>query len=226
MTEIRKFEVGGCVRDSIMGRRSKDVDYVVTGFESFEAMAAWVATQGEVFVTTPETFTVRARVGRDVFDYVWARQDGPYSDGRHPDYVTAGTLEDDLARRDFTINAIARAEDGTIIDPHNGRADIEARVIRAVGDPNQRFIEDGLRVLRAIRFAVTFGFSIDPATFHAMQRAAVSVRRVSSERIREEMHKACKADSRFAIEWVQALGIGWWDIIFRDGMWLMPTTKG
>lgn len=223
---IQKFEVGGCVRDEIMGRQSKDVDYAVTGFDTFEEMAEWVKTQGEVFVVTPDTFTARARVGRDVFDFVWAREDGPYSDGRRPDWVKpAKRIEDDLARRDFTMNAIAKSEAGEIIDPFGGQIDIERRVIRAVGDPVQRFREDGLRIMRAVRFAVTLGFTIDTATAAAIRHHRSMVLRAGHERIRQEMTKAFAADTVGTFRWLEELQLTSLVFSVESGTWLKPTNE-
>lgn len=227
MTKFEKFQVGGIVRDTIMGRASKDVDYVVVGGESFEEMVAWVAETHEIFVTTPATFTARGRRkdSRQTFDFVWARKEGPYSDGRHPDFVEPGDLNDDLARRDFTINAIAMSDDGEIFDPFDGQFDIGRKMIRAVGDPRQRFIEDQLRIIRAIRFAVVFGFDIESDTAAAMRAMAHRIPfTVSQERVREEMTKAFQHNTIATFRMLERFGMA--DVVFRDGMWAMPTTKG
>lgn len=218
------FEVGGCVRDSIMGRTSKDVDYTVVGFDTFDEMVEWVGTQGEIFVTTPETFTARARVGKDVFDYVWARKEGPYSDGRHPDWVERGTLRDDLERRDFTINAIARAANGTIIDPLGGRGDIARGLIRAVGNPRDRFTEDALRIARGVRFAVRFNFRIADDTATAMMAMGHRLReRKLRDRVREEMAMSFKENTIGTFRLLERLMLT--EHVFCDGMWAKPTTE-
>ncbi len=221
---MKKFEVGGCVRDSLMGRRSNDVDYVVEA-PSFDAMREGIVAEGAtIFVESPQFNTIRARIGRETFDFVLARKDGQYKDGRRPESVEAGTLMDDLARRDFTINAIARDEDGTLIDPFGGIADIQARVIRCVGNADERFREDGLRILRAVRFAVTLGFAIDSKTLDAMKYNRSMIHRVSVERIREEMEKAFQADTVAAFRWLERIGAS--DIIFSRGLRASATMKG
>ena len=127
--DIHFFEVGGCVRDSLLGRNTKDIDFTVVA-PSFGAMRQHLLNEGfTIHVENPEFQTIRCGVPeghvlrkrtKDA-DFVWARHEGPYSDGRHPDWVEPGTLLDDLERRDFTVNAIARGVDGHIIDPFDGQ---------------------------------------------------------------------------------------------------------
>lgn len=224
---MKMYEVGGCVRDELLGVTSKDIDYTVVledeerAFmvdspiynekpgDPFRFMAGQLAHQGfKIFLETPEFLTVRAQfprhlgVGNKTADFVLARKEGEYTDGRRPDKVEPGTLEDDLARRDFTINAMAKDTDGTLIDPFNGREDLSRRLIRTVGDPLERFTEDALRPLRALRFAVTKGFSIDPDTRTAMQTDTVLnlIRtRISDERKREELNKMFAFDTEASL---------------------------
>ena len=210
---MKMFEVGGCIRDEIMGIKSNDIDFSVVMEDSdfpdpnlttvapdpFMTMKVKLALEGfDIKVETPEHLTIRALFPKDHpthrggADFVLARKEGTYSDGRRPDSVEVGTLKDDLARRDFTMNAIAKAEDGTLIDPFNGQADIRDEVIRAVGDPFERLTEDALRALRALRFSVTKGFRIDPALRFAMQSEAVLaliVNKISDDRKRVELDK-------------------------------------
>src|SRR6478735_1674813 len=156
------YQVGGCVRDSLLGVESKDIDFSVEA-PSYEAMREAVIERcggnpESIKVDKPEFATIRAidpKLGG--VDFVLCRKDGAYSDGRRPDSVEMGTLLDDLARRDFTVNAIARADDGSLIDPFNGQADLKLRLLRCVGGVD-RLREDSLRMLRAFRFAITKGF--------------------------------------------------------------------
>lgn len=224
MSEIEFFKVGGCVRDAIMGRPSKDVDFTVVA-PSFEAMRQEIVERGAtIFVESPQFATIRARVGKDVFDFVWARIDGPSSDGRRPDWVRPGTLQDDLARRDFTMNAIAQSEKFGVIDPFGGRADIARGVIRCVGDPDTRFQEDGLRILRAIRFFVRFDFSIEPRTEAAMIANKEMISAVSVERVREEVEQAFVINTPMTIHALQHFGLT--DIVFSRGLRASATLKG
>ena len=205
------FEVGGCVRDEIMGLPSKDIDYTIVlepgdlldEFEDpFVAMHVNLWELGfKVFVISPEFLTIRARFPKtDVehsnltADFVLARKESGYTDGRRPDRVEPGTLIDDLRRRDFTMNAIAKDTDGSLIDPFNGRDDIEDAIIRCVGDPDDRFAEDSLRMLRAIRFSVTKGFVIHPDVTGSIWNHRRELTNVSGERVREELDKMFRHD--------------------------------
>lgn len=208
---MKLYRVGGCVRDELLGVKSKDIDYsVVLQPGSYSDPYQWMVDHLEkdgykIFRDNDgnpighEHFTARARSPKgEAADFVLARKEGTYSDGRHPDWVSIGTLADDLARRDFTMNAIAKDSHGALIDPHRGTVDIQRRIIRAVGDPLERLLEDPLRALRAIRFAVTKGFNIDPNLRFAMAEPLVVegvASHVSDERICEELSKAFKADT-------------------------------
>lgn len=215
--------VGGIVRDEILGLKSKDVDFtcVLSGNEDgwrlhtdpFNVMVDELSIMGfKIFLSTPEYFTVRAQFprrdisrippGMDSFtnltaDFVLARKEGSY-DGRWPDSVEMGSLYDDLERRDFTMNAIAKDHTGEMIDPFGGQKDIRKRIIRAVGDPFDRLTEDALRAVRALRFSVTKGFDINKDLEFAMESAAVLnliVDKISDERIQSELSKMFRYDT-------------------------------
>lgn len=200
------YEVGGAVRDELLGLRSKDVDFTVVA-PSFDAMRSELVRQGFVIhVEKPEFVTIRAGVPRGHLlrertsdaDFVLARRDSPTSDGRRPDFVEPGTLADDLSRRDFTVNAIARdPHTGELIDPHGGAVDLAAGVLRFVGDPDERIREDGLRVLRGLRFMVTKGLEPTVETWDALASplAAAMLERVSAERVREECERMFAFDT-------------------------------
>lgn len=195
MLSAKFYQVGGAVRDRLLNRASKDIDFAVEA-ESFDAMRDAIHDKGgEIFLETPKFLTIRAKVPpMGACDYVLCRKDGDYSDGRHPDTVEVGTIYDDLSRRDFTMNAIAIADDehGTFIDPYNGTQDIADQVIRSVGDPVKRFTEDGLRMLRAMRFCITLGFRIDIDIMRCLLNSDfinARMKGVSAERIREELVK-------------------------------------
>ena len=209
---IRLWEVGGCVRDDLLGSTSKDVDFAVEA-PSFAAMEAHIQGQGlKIFLSKPEFLTIRAGVPKghplrarcSDADFVLCRRDGVSLDGRRPESVTAGTIFDDLARRDFTINAIARcAESGELLDPHHGREDLQARILRFVGDGETRIREDALRILRGLRFSVTKGLAIaeprlfnDPAMVALLDRRTADGRfAVATDRIRGELDKAFAFDT-------------------------------
>lgn len=218
---MKMFEVGGCVRDELLGLKSKDIDFTVVleGFDiaqveerhvpPFSLMVLRLQRMGfKIFLESPEFLTVRAQfpnsypmVGNNknlTADFVLARKESDYTDGRRPDKVEVGTLEDDLARRDFTMNAIAKDADGSLIDPFNGREDIDARIIRAVGDPMERLMEDALRALRALRFSVTKGFTIEEelANVLASHDLAIALERISDERIQQELSKMFRFNSQ------------------------------
>lgn len=195
---IRFYRVGGCVRDALMGIKPDDIDYACDA-PSFEAMRADLLAHGaKLLVENPEHLRIKAKLASgEVADFVPFRKDGTYSDGRRPDSVEIGTLESDLARRDFTMNAIAEdCKDGTLIDPHGGRDDIKFKIIKCVGNADERMAEDLIRPFRAIRFAVQKGFTIHEATYNAIIRIAPSkFSGVSTERITGELFKMFRVDS-------------------------------
>lgn len=229
---MEMYEVGGCVRDSLMGVESKDVDFVVIA-PSFESMREELIRRGfRIHVEKPEFATIRAGVPegdplrqrtKDA-DFVLARKDGPSSDGRRPDFTEPGTLHDDLARRDFTVNAMARSVDGTIIDPFGGMQDLRARKLKFVGVPEERIAEDGLRVMRAFRFWVTKGLYPTASTLYALKRplAADMLSRVSIERIEGELQRMLTFDTRTTLsilgEYPEIL-----DVIFSGRLRLRAT---
>jgi poly(A) polymerase len=177
------FWVGGCVRDLIRGVQPKDFDIVSS------------APPEAVMALFSRTVPVGARFGVVVvleggipYEVAAFRTESDYADGRRPSRVAFGTVEEDVRRRDFTINGLLMdPETGRIIDHVEGRRDIERRLVRTIGDPELRFGEDHLRMLRAIRFAATLGFTIAAETFAAIRERAAAIGRVSAERIREEM---------------------------------------
>ncbi|WP_437782311.1 CCA tRNA nucleotidyltransferase [Sorangium sp. So ce1097] len=188
----RGWIVGGCVRDLLRGEPAKDWD-VATDARPDEVVASF----RKVIPTGIQHGTVTVLVRGVPYEVTTLRGDGTYTDGRRPDRVEfVDDITADLARRDFTMNAIALDPvDGHLIDPFGGRGDLEAKLIRAVGDPNERFAEDGLRVLRAARFAATLEGSIEPETERAMgtARSHQTFRCVSAERVRDEWLKAMRA---------------------------------
>jgi tRNA nucleotidyltransferase (CCA-adding enzyme) len=186
---VKIYKVGGCVRDELLGITSKDIDYSVEA-ESYDAMKSYILSLGcKIYQERPEYVTIRAKYGKEDVDFVLCRKDGAYSDGRRPDEVTIGTIYDDLARRDFTINAIAVDEEGNYLDPFNGRKDIEDKIIRCVGSTD-RLKEDALRILRAYRFCITKGFELDHMLSEYMGVGVYSLlENISAERITQELNK-------------------------------------
>lgn len=179
------YLVGGCVRDHLLGRVPKDYDIATALLpDQVKPLFPKVIPTGERYGT------VAVLVAGMSIEVTTFRADGNYSDGRRPDSVTFGkTIEEDLARRDFTINAMAWAPETGLIDPFGGLDDLHAEVIRAVGDPLERFREDALRMLRAIRFAVTLRFSLLPGLGGSIFQQAAMLENVSAERIRDELNK-------------------------------------
>lgn len=231
MTKI--FQVGGSVRDKILGVDSKDIDFVVIA-PSFAAMRDMIiARGGKIFLETEKFLTIRANVPQlGSADYVLARKDGTYSDGRRPDEVIIGSLEDDLARRDFTINAIAiDTETGEMIDPHGGQIDIAGRFLRCVGNPIKRFNEDKLRIFRALRFSICKNFLITRETENAIRyivncpdiTGTDGFENVSTERIRDELLKMFSANWRESFHLLENFEL--MNLIDKRGIWLKPTTE-
>lgn len=186
----RAWVVGGCIRDVLLGKSVADWD-LATSAEPKEVMKVF----RRVIPTGIQHGTVTVVMGGEGYEVTTLRGEGDYTDGRRPDAVFfVRDIEEDLARRDFTVNAIAYDPLGrSLFDPFDGQGDLTRRVIRAVGDPVARFQEDGLRVLRAARFVSTLEFALDPATEAAIAPTLDTYSKVSCERIREEWMKAMKA---------------------------------
>jgi len=176
------YFVGGMVRDALLGREIYDAD-ITTDAEPEVVLDLFDKT----FATGLQHGTVTVVMDSQNVEVTTFRLDGEYVDNRHPEGVCfTRSLSEDLARRDFTINAMAQAEDGTIIDPFNGQDDLEAGIIRAVGDQKKRFEEDALRILRGIRFVAKLGFDIEEETLKAMTECRYLLANLSLERIRKE----------------------------------------
>ena len=230
MTKTTKFyEVGGCVRDAIIGVESKDIDYAVEA-DSYETMKTAIENRGgSIFMEQPEYLTIRAKVPNlGCADFVLCRKDGGYKDGRHPDSVKPGTLEDDLSRRDFTMNAIAKDEDGNLIDPFGGIHAIEIGIIRCVGNARRRMEEDQLRLLRAVRFSITKQMGIDRDIRRCLSSLTLISElknSVSVERVREEMNKAFMFDTLRTLHTLEEFPL-LRDSLFNSGaIRLQPTMK-
>lgn len=179
------YAVGGCVRDVLLGRTPQDWD-ITTNARPLQVK--------ELFRRTVDTGlqhgTVTVMLDHVGYEVTTYRIDGEYEDGRHPKSVSfTGRLSDDLARRDFTINAMAYNEQNGLVDLFGGREDLERGVIRCVGDPVERFTEDALRMMRAIRFGAQLGFAIEPQTLRAVHLLAADIRKISAERIQTELLK-------------------------------------
>lgn len=225
---IKLYRVGGFVRDEILGIRSKDLDFAVEA-PSYEAMVEWVRNQGEIYLESPQFWTVRAHIKDKLpADYVLCRKDGQYSDGRRPDSVSVGTLYDDLSRRDFTMNAIAVDEEsGEYIDPFNGISDLKLGLIRCVGKAYDRFFEDSLRLLRAIRFKITKGFALDNEIQECLRNEELADRlaNVSDERKREELHKCLAKDTIATLDILSKYSLISKAVFGSKKLWLMPTMR-
>lgn len=174
------YIVGGAVRDMLRGATPHDYDIATS---AVPAQTRAVFTNLRTYDTGAAHGTVGVIFDGKTYEITTFRRDGAYSDGRRPDAVEfTGDLCEDLARRDFTVNAMAMDADGRVCDPFSGKADLSARRIRCVGDPDRRFAEDGLRLLRALRLAAQLDFTIEANTAQAMRRQAARLGRVSAER--------------------------------------------
>ncbi len=179
------WAVGGCVRDSLMGREPKDWDITTSALPE--------QTKG-IFRRTIDTGiahgTVTVMLDGIGYETTTYRIDGKYSDSRHPDSIEfTRSLNEDLKRRDFTINAMAYSDTKGLVDLFGGASDLKNRIIRCVGDPSERFAEDALRILRAIRFSAQLGFEVDPHTMKAAARLRDKLKKISAERIHSELDK-------------------------------------
>ena len=199
------YVVGGCVRDSLLGLTPHDWDLCTSalpqqGMELFG--------EEKCSPTGLQHGTVTVKQGGGLYEITTFRTEGTYTDGRHPDEVHfVPDVREDLARRDFTINAMAYNAKEGLVDPFGGQADLQSGILRAVGVPHQRFTEDALRILRLYRFAARFGFSIDPPTAQAAQELYAHLDCVSVERIEEELAKLLSAPAPAAYLDEKILGV-------------------
>jgi poly(A) polymerase len=239
------YEVGGKVRDELMGLQSKDIDYTVVldgsirilGYSigsAFEDLQEYLIGNGyQVFLSTPECLTIRAKFPNGhpnegtVADFVLARKELGYMEGTRKPIVVPGSLYDDLERRDFTVNAIAKDTNGVLLDPFNGQQDIKNKILRTPVDPKITFADDPLRLLRAIRFSITKHFTIDSDILHIIRtfnyKELMPV--VSEERIREELFKCFKHDSLTTMGFLcdnPKLAVYIFD---NTNLWLKPTNE-
>ncbi len=251
---IKLYKVGGCVRDELLGVKSKDIDYSVViennsdgnnktnplsveeGLDLLEKHLG--ANQYHVFLKTPDTFTFRAKhiPTGEIADFVLARHEIGYDQSSRKPHVTLGTLEQDLARRDFTINSMAQDEFGNLIDLFHGQADLETRVLRTPLDPVVTMLDDPLRLFRALRFSITKNLQLDPSLWVAFANPDVYTKLwqvVSAERIREELHKMfsynTSASLALLVQFSQEISPVYptflSDLFGRTGLWLKPTNE-
>lgn len=238
MRKFKEYLVGGAVRDEILGLSNKDLDYVFvfedldenqTAEECFNEMYQNIQERGEIFLSTPSCYTIRYkdRETKEVKDVVMARKEIGYIPGTRTPIVKPGTLYDDLERRDATLNALAKDDNGEIIDYFNGLTHLRYGILRTPLDPIKTFDDDSLRVIRFIRFSITKGFIIPDdiqkviCEYDYVNKMGV----VSTERIREELLKCFKYDT------LKTLGvINYYPMlrnyIFKNNLlWLKPTME-
>jgi tRNA nucleotidyltransferase/poly(A) polymerase len=237
------FKVGGCVRDKFLGIKTKDIDFTFvlddlnkTVEEGFKEMEQWMVDQGfTIFLSSPEMFTIRAKFPSNHkfakldADFVMARKEVGYVEGTRRPILELGTLEDDLVRRDFTVNAMAEDEDGNLIDLFDGMWALENKILLTPLDPAQTFLDDPLRMIRAIRFSITKDFVIAPKVWASIFLPTLIdklEKTVSGERIREEVVKMMQADTvktlRLFSE-IDKIEPRFMEVVFSKGMWLKPT---
>ena len=204
--------VGGCVRDSFLGLEPGDWD-VTTNALPEETMAVF---GDAAFPTGLQHGTVTVRRGNRSFEVTTFRADGPYSDARRPDSVRFSTeLEEDLRRRDFTVNAMAMDLRGTLVDPYGGRQDLQRAVIRCVGEAEVRFGEDALRIMRGVRFASVLGFSVEEETARSIHRNAPALEEIAVERIQVELFKLLEGPfaAKILRQFPDVIGVFWPEIL-------------
>jgi poly(A) polymerase len=244
MGEFKFYEVGGCVRDELLGLKSKDIDYVAVPDEGlletityadtmFSILETYLRNKGfEIFLITPDCFTIRAKFPKDhkyqgIADFVMSRKEVGYIPNTRQPMIVPGTLRDDLIRRDFTLNALAKDEDGNIIDIFDGMWALKNKILITPQDAVKTFDDDALRIIRGVRFSITKGFSmhtdITNAIKHYNYESKMKV--VSTERIREELLKCFKFDTLKTLSELNRFPT-LRDYVFRNNLlWLKPTTE-
>ena len=239
------YEVGGCVRDEIIGVHTNDIDFTFvlentdqTVDEGWNEMLSHLKTEGfKIFLETKDCFTVRAKFPKGhvneglVADFVMARKEVGYILGTRKPILELGTLEDDLRRRDFTLNALAKDLDGTIVDLFEGRKHLEEGILVTPLNPIKTFFDDPLRMIRALRFSITKGFEIDPEVWDAMFEPGLIEHLknvVSKERIQGEVSKMMKHDTVSTLRLlakIDKIEPKLLEVMFGGDIWLLPSTK-
>ena len=209
--------VGGCVRDALLGRTPEDWD-VTTSALPEETMALFGS---HAFPTGVQHGTVTVRANHSSVEVTTYRLDGTYSDHRRPDTISfTRSLEEDLARRDFTVNAMAFSLRGELRDPFHGQEDLRRGMLRCVGDPDRRFGEDALRILRCLRFSAVLGFSVESATGKSLCRKRGLLRAIAVERIQAELLKLlCGGDAAKVLRaYPEVFGVFWPELLPMVGL--------
>ncbi len=238
---------GGYVRDKLLGIKSKDIDFCFVSYienisldDGYQQMKQWIEKEGyKIFLETPSMVTIRANIknmdsnkfSSTTADFVLARKELSYSDNsRHPE-LTIGTLFDDLARRDFTINAMAEDLNGNLYDFFGGAEDIKNKILRTPLNPHKTLLDDPLRLLRALRFSITKEFVICDELMNAMSDEKILDKLfnvVSTDRIREELYKMFSYSTPKTIHLLTEIDAKIPNFIgrlFSNGLWLNPTNK-
>lgn len=244
MEKFTMLEVGGKIRDEILGLKNKDVDYVAVPNESllkeltdapsmFQVLVSYLKDEKfEIFLETADCYTVRAKfpeghIYEGVADFVMARKEIGYIPNTRTPIVVPGTLYDDLERRDFTVNALAKDSAGNIIDFFNGVNDLKKGILRTPLDVKQTFDDDCLRIIRGIRFCITKGFTLDPDVEVEMLNYDYESKMcvISTDRIREELHKCFKVNTLKTILILNKFEKLRDYIFTRTNLWLKPTNE-
>jgi tRNA nucleotidyltransferase/poly(A) polymerase len=243
---MKIFEVGGCVRDEILGVKSKDIDFTVvldntdqSVDDGWDQMVSFLKEEGyQIFLETKDCFTVRAKfpVGHVneglVADFVMARKEVGYVLGTRKPILELGSLYDDLIRRDFTVNALAKDMDGNIIDHFDGVEHLKKGLLVTPLNPMKTMMDDPLRILRALRFSLTKDLEVHTDIMESMKQPDILdklKKTVSQERIREEITKMMMCDTiktmKLLVDIDRDYIKGLLNIVFKDTMWLKPTTE-
>jgi tRNA nucleotidyltransferase/poly(A) polymerase len=238
------YKVGGCIRDKFLGVDSKDIDFTfvcenaATVEKGWLEMKNWMIERNfEIFLETPDCFTIRAKFPKGdineglVADFVMARKEVGYIEGTRKPILEIGNLEDDLLRRDFTINALAEDIDGNLIDLFNGVSDLNRGILRTPMDARITLMDDPLRILRALRFTITKKLTMHTDIWDAMKQPNILKKleqTVSHERIREELTKMFNTDTPRSFRLLNDIDEiipGFLELIFKGGMWMKPTNE-
>jgi len=239
------YLTGGIIRDEFLGLKSKDYDYCVVvenkedyrnPLEAFNHFEDLIKMEGyEVFLSTPECFTIRAKFPKGhknenlTADFVLARKELGYIPNTRTPKVELGTLKDDMIRRDFTVNAMAKDIEGNIVDLFDGQKDLQNKILRTPIDTAASFNNDPLRILRAMRFAITKGLDWSDEMWRTLDAFdANKFEVVSTERIREELLKCFKFNTKQTFEFLRIISLANYPLyqaLLPDEIWLMPTTK-